>query len=318
MTLWRSEQAAKRHVRAAFGKFVAPAVVDRLAEHPERLILGGETKELTVLFSDLRNFSGLSEGLSAQELTRFMNDYLTPMTDAILECDGTVNKYVGDAIVAFWNAPLDVPAHPRWAVSAALRMRSALVDFNEARAARSRQTGLAHRPAAMGMGLNRGPCSVGNMGSIRRFDYSIIGDTANLASRLEGLCKIFGVDIVASAAVREAAAEFAWLDLGAVIVKGRTSATNIFTIAGDGAVAKNSEFIEWKRMHETMLGLCGARIRRRGRSCGRAGHPRRPAMARALCQPGDSIRRAGANACVSRVVASVDRGQQIAAVTFIG
>jgi adenylate cyclase len=220
---------------------------------PERLVLGGETRELSVLFSDLRNFSGLSEGLSASEITSFMNDYLTPMTDAILEFEGTIDKYIGDAMVAFWNAPLDVPSHPRKAVSAALRMRSALADFNEVRAAKAREIGVAFRPAAMGIGLNLGPCNVGNMGSVRRFDYSILGDTVNLASRLEGICKIFAVDIVVSAAVREAAAEFAWLDLGEVIVKGRKSPTAIFTVVGDLAAAKNPEFIEWKRIHDDML-----------------------------------------------------------------
>jgi adenylate cyclase len=212
-----------------------------------------------VVFSDLRNFSGLSEGLSAHELTAFMNDYLTPMTDAILEFEGTIDKYIGDAIVAFWNAPLDVPSHPIKAVSAALRMRSALADFNQARAAKARETSVDFRPAAMGIGLNLGPCNVGNMGSIRRFDYSVLGDTVNLAARLEGLCKFFGVDIVASAAVREAAAEFAWLDLGRVIVKGRRSPTAIFTIAGDAAAARNSEFSEWKRIHDDMLHAYEAR-----------------------------------------------------------
>ncbi|MBI3275758.1 MAG: adenylate/guanylate cyclase domain-containing protein, partial [Methylocystis sp.] len=259
LTLWRFEQAAKRHVHAAFGKFLAPAVVERLVEHPERLVLGGETRELTVLFSDLRDFSGLSEGLSAQELTHFMNDYLTPMTDAILESEGTIDKYVGDAIVAFWNAPLDVPAHARKAATAALHMRAALADFNAARAARARQIGSVYRPIAMGVGLNLGPCSVGNMGSMRRFDYSILGDAVNLASRLEGVCKTFGVDIVVAAAVREAAADLAWLDLGMVVVKGRSAATAIFAIAGDAAFARSAEFCEWNSMHQTMLGFYAAR-----------------------------------------------------------
>ena len=259
LTLWIFERTTKRSIHTAFGKFLAPAVVDQLVEHPERLVLGGETRELTVLFSDLRNFSRLSEGLSAHELTSFMNDYLTPMTDVILECEGTVDKYIGDAIVAFWNAPLDVPSHPRKAVSAALRMRSALCDFNRTHAAKARETGAVFRSAAMGIGLNLGPCNVGNMGSIRRFDYSILGETVNLASRLEGACKFFGVDIVVSAAVRDAAAEFAWLNLGKVIVKGRRSPTAIFTIVGDAAAAENSEFIEWKRIHDQMLGAYEAR-----------------------------------------------------------
>ncbi len=254
ITLWQFERSAKRQVHRAFGKFLSPLVVDRLVEHPERLVLGGETRELTVLFSDLRNFSALSEGMGAHELTQFMNAYLTPMTDAILDCEGTVDKYIGDAIMAFWNAPLDIAAHPQKAVSAALAMRAALAEFNEMRAARSRDAGLAHRTAVMGIGIHVGPCSVGNMGSTRRFDYSILGDTVNLASRLEGVSKIFDVDIIVSASVREAARQCAWLDLGQVVVVGRSSPTVVFTIAGDEVFARSDEFCEWKAAHEEMRG----------------------------------------------------------------
>ena len=259
ITLWQFERVAKRQVHTAFGKFLSPLVVDRLVEHPERLVLGGETRELTVLFSDLRNFSTLSEGMSAHELTRFMNDYLTPMTDAILDSDGTVDKYIGDAIMAFWNAPLDTPAHPYKAISAALAMRSALVEFNEMRAAKSREAGVAHRTAFMGIGVNVGPCSVGNMGSARRFDYSILGDTVNLASRLEGVSKMFDVDIIASASAREGAKDCAWLDLGEVVVVGRSSPTAVFTIAGDERFARAPEFREWKTLHDEMRAHYAAR-----------------------------------------------------------
>ena len=120
LSLWQAERRSRKQVRVAFGKFLAPAVVDRLAADPRGLVLGGETRELTVMFSDLRNFSGLSEGLDAQALTHFMNAYLTPMTDAILDEHGTIDKYIGDAIVAFWNAPLDVPDLAIRAVNAAL------------------------------------------------------------------------------------------------------------------------------------------------------------------------------------------------------
>ena len=259
LTLWSFDRVAKQNIQQAFGKFVVPAVVDQLIEHPERLVLGGETRELTVLFSDLRDFAGLSEGMTARDLTNFMNDYLTPMTDAILDQEGTLDKYVGDAIVAFWNAPLDVPSHPTKAVAAALRMRTALADFNKMRAAKAREAGVAFRTTAMGIGLNLGPCNVGNMGSIRRFDYSILGDTVNVASRLEGVCKTFGIDIVASAAVREAAPEFAWLSLDTVIVKGRKTPTAIFTVAGDAALAADPAFLGWKTMHDSMLSAYQAR-----------------------------------------------------------
>ncbi|CCJ05896.1 CHASE2 domain-containing protein [Methylocystis sp. SC2] len=252
VTLWRAETSARRHVRQAFGKFVAPAVVDRLAEHPERLVLGGETRELTVLFSDLRNFSGISEGMSARELTQFMNEYLTPMTDAILEEEGTIDKYMGDAVLAFWNAPLDIDGHPRKAVRAALRMREALAALNNRRAAAAASSGNDAQPAAMGLGLNLGPCSVGNMGSIRRFDYSILGDTVNLASRLEGASKAFQTDIVASGAVRDAAPDFAWIDLGRVRVVGKSEPTRVFALAGDSEAAVSDSYVRWRKSHDLM------------------------------------------------------------------
>ncbi len=252
VALWRAESSARRHVRQAFGKFVAPAVVDRLAEHPDRLVLGGETRELTVLFSDLRNFSRISEGLSARELTQFMNDYLTPMTDAILEQEGTVDKYMGDAVLAFWNAPLDIDDHARKAVRAALMMRAALVDLNRRRAEAAAASGQEAQPAAMGLGLHLGPCSVGNMGSVRRFDYSILGDAANLASRLEGATKAFQTDIVASGAVRDAAPDFAWIDLGRVRVLGRSEATQVFALAGDSGAAASDSYVRWRKAHDLM------------------------------------------------------------------
>ena len=251
VTLWRFEQISKRYIQGAFGKFVAPAVVDRLAENPERLVLGGETRELTVLFSDMRDFSKISEGMSARELTHFMNTYFTPMTDAILECEGTVDKYMGDSILAFWNAPLEVPDHPRKAITAALRMRAALAAFNaerghEADDRRSRCT-------AMGVGLHLGPCSVGNMGSLRRFDYSILGDTVNVSSRLDGACKTFKVDIIASDSVQGAVPDVAWLDLGQVIVMGRSMPISIAALAGDAEFAATEAFQDWREQHRTAI-----------------------------------------------------------------
>jgi adenylate cyclase len=252
VTLWWYENVARRQVRNAFGKFVAPAVVDRLAENPELLVLGGETRDLTVLFCDLRNFSGISEGMTARELTQFMNEYLTPMTDAILDCDGTVDKYMGDAILAFWNAPLDIADHTRKALKAALEMRSSLVGFNAQRARAAEAAGKTHREARMGCGLNLGPCNVGNMGSVRRFDYSILGDNVNLASRLEGASKAFGTDIIVSGAVHDAAPDMAWLDLGLIVVVGRSEPTPVYALAGDGAFAKTDAYVRWRTAHDEM------------------------------------------------------------------
>jgi adenylate cyclase len=253
LALWRSDRIARQRIRLAFGKFLAPAVIDRLAADPRGLVLGGETRDLTIMFSDLRNFSGLSEGLDAQELTQFMNAFLTPMTDAILDHDGTIDKYVGDAIVAFWNAPLDVPDHAVKAVQAALRMRRELAAFNAAREESARETGETRVPAMIGIGLNAGPCSVGNMGSLRRFDYSVLGDTVNLAARLERVSKIYHVDIVAAGSVVRRAPQFAWLELDWVRVKGRTEVTTIFGLAGDEAYAQSREFADWCRANAEML-----------------------------------------------------------------
>ncbi|MEA2842016.1 MAG: adenylate cyclase [Methylobacteriaceae bacterium] len=253
LALWRSDRIARQRIRLAFGKFLAPAVVERLAADPRGLVLGGETRDLTIMFSDLRNFSGLSEGLDAQELTQFMNAFLTPMTDAILDHDGTIDKYVGDAIVAFWNAPLDVADHAVKAVQATLRMRRELAAFNAAREESARERGETHVPAMIGIGLNAGPCSVGNMGSLRRFDYSVLGDTVNLAARLERVSKIYHVDIVAAESVVRRAPQFAWLELDWVRVKGRTEVTTIFGLAGDEAYAQSREFAEWRRASAEML-----------------------------------------------------------------
>lgn len=253
VTLWRVESRARSEVRNAFGKFVAPAVVERLAENPELLVLGGETRELSVLFCDLRSFSRISEGLSASELTAFMNAYLTPMTDAILTFEGTIDKYIGDAILAFWNAPLDIPSHQRKAVSAALAMRVELAKLNETRASR----GLP--PVAFGVGLHAGSCSVGNMGSIRRFDYSILGDAVNLASRLEGASKAFGTDILVSVDIRDAAPDAAWLDLGWVAVVGRAGPAHVFALAGDEEYAKSDLYVRWRTSHDEMMQFYYAR-----------------------------------------------------------
>ncbi|WP_296710384.1 adenylate/guanylate cyclase domain-containing protein [Rhodoblastus sp.] len=250
LALWRAEIASRRHIQTAFGKYLSPVVVERLAEQPERLALGGETRELTVMFADLRDFTKLSEGLDAQEVTQLMNAFLTPMTEAILIAEGTIDKYIGDAIMAFWNAPLDVADHARRAVAAALAMRGALEELNRAR---QQNAGGAVLPLRMGIGLNLGPCSVGNMGSARRFDYSALGDNVNLASRLEGASKAYGVDIIAAQTVADRAPEAAWLDLGGLAVKGRAAPTRVFALVGDAALAATDAFQSWRGAHIDML-----------------------------------------------------------------
>jgi adenylate cyclase len=176
-----------------------------------------------------------------------MNNYFTPLTDAILNQDGTIDKYIGDSVMAFWNAPLDIKDHQLKSAKAALMMRDALKVLNKDRVAHG------HEKIAFGVGLHSGSCSVGNMGSNRRFDYSILGDAVNLASRLEGVCKILATDILATVTIHDAAPDLAWLDLGLVRVVGRSEPTQVFALAGDQTLARGNAFIEWSREHTTMM-----------------------------------------------------------------
>ncbi len=194
--VYRRVEQQRGQVRLAFSHYVAPAVVDELIAHPERLELGGEVRELTILFCDVRNFTSISEQLTAHELTQFINNLLTPLTDIILKRRGTIDKYMGDAIMAFWNAPLDDPAHASNACAAALEISRRMRDLNVAWQQEAAEKGRKYVPVAVGVGINSGDCCVGNLGSSQRFDYSAIGDDVNVASRLEGLSKQYGVTIV--------------------------------------------------------------------------------------------------------------------------
>jgi adenylate cyclase len=257
--LYSQKRQQVNEIRSAFGRFVSPAVVARLAEHPEHLQLGGQQRDLTLMFCDIRSFTTLSEGFSAVELSTFLNEYLSPMTDIILEELGTVDKYMGDAIMAFWNAPLDDPAHAVHAVRAALAMRETLVGLNAEWKERAERTGRTFHPVKFGIGLNTGECSVGNMGSKLRFDYSALGDEVNIASRLEGSSKQFGVDIVASVATREEAPDFAWLEIDHVKLKNKTRSVAVYALAGSQAYAEGEEYQHLRALHEDILKAYRAR-----------------------------------------------------------
>jgi len=183
---YATEGRRKQFIKSAFRHYLSPQVIDQLLRDPDRLTLGGERRELTIFFSDLEGFTAISEGLSPEELTGVLNDYLTAMTDIIQETGGTVDKYEGDAIIAFWNAPVDQPDHALRGVTAALRCQEKL---SEMRPGLKKQTGREFR---MRIGLNTGPAVVGNLGSHTRFDYTMLGDPVNLAARLESANKQFG------------------------------------------------------------------------------------------------------------------------------
>ncbi|HMN71702.1 MAG TPA: adenylate/guanylate cyclase domain-containing protein [Rhodoblastus sp.] len=257
--LFRHERSQKAQVKNAFGRFVSPAVVERLALSPDRLTLGGESRALTLMFCDMRDYTGLVEGFDAAETIAFMNDYLTPLTDTVLAHGGTVDKYMGDAIMAFWNAPLDDFAHARNACLAALAMRSALAAFNASRAIVDDTKQRPRKDAHFGIGLNTGVCAVGNVGSVKRFDYSAIGDPVNVAARLEGLTKLYGVDILASEETQAQAPDLAWLEVDCVRVKGREAPTRLFALVGDAALAKSDAFGALRARHASLLDTYRAR-----------------------------------------------------------
>jgi adenylate cyclase len=248
----RTERERNR-VRNAFSHYMAPALVERLAGDPTRLKLGGETRDMTLLFSDVRGFTGISEGLDAEELTRFLNSLFTPLSNIILDEQGTIDKFMGDAVMAFWNAPLDDDAHPVHACNAALRMMREMESLNERWREEADAKGRPYKPVQLGIGLNTGVCCVGNLGSETRFDYSVIGDNVNVASRLEGQCKTYDVGTVVGESTTLRAPDFAFLELDLLKVKGKTEATRAFALLGDSAMKGSKDFIALTERHQAFL-----------------------------------------------------------------
>ena len=250
------EEARRRQVRTAFQQYLSPALVEQLAQEPDRLVLGGETRGMTFLFCDVRGFTSISERYQddPQGLTTLINRLLTPLTDAILESQGTIDKYMGDCVMAFWNAPISDKEHARHACSAALSMLTRLDALNETLKAEAEAEGHAFKPLRVGVGLNTGECTVGNLGSDQRFDYSVIGDSVNLASRLEGQSKTYGVDIVIGAHTTEIAKEsFAVLELDLIAVKGRAEPERVSALLGDEALAADPTFQALVQRNSSML-----------------------------------------------------------------
>ena len=222
-----TEGREKARLRATFSQYVAGPVVDKILADPARAKLGGERKDLTVLFSDIRGFSLFSEGMAPEQLAAFLGEYLTPMTELVLDSGGTLDKYIGDAVMAIWGAPVDVPDHAERACAVALRMQEVLVGLNATWA----KTG---KPVvAIGIGINTGAMAVGNMGSAARFDYTVLGDQVNLGSRLEALTKEYGIAILVGEATARAAGQgFVFREIDLVRVKGRAGAVPVFELVG--------------------------------------------------------------------------------------
>ena len=250
LTYYREEQR-RSYIHSAFDRYLSPELVKRIASDPGQLELGGEERDMTVLFCDIRSFSRISESLRPQEIIGFLIGFLTPMCDILLARRATIDKFIGDAILAFWNAPLDDPGQYENAARGALDMVARLERLNIEMPGRKDEPWPGD--VSIGIGLNAGPCCVGNMGSAQRLSYSLIGDTVNLASRIEGLTKYYGVSIAIGSALAKEIPQFAALVLDQVRVVGREAPEEVSVLVGDETVAADASFQAFAQAHQAML-----------------------------------------------------------------
>ena len=235
--------ADRRRIRRAFAHYVEPSLLTRIEADARLLSLGGDLRELTVMFSDVRNFSALAERTTPAGLVAILNRLFAALGQAIVDEQGTIDKFMGDAVMAFWNAPVDVERHATRACLAALSMREALEQLNAS----------SSEPIAIGIGIATGSALVGNMGFERRFDYSCIGDTVNVASRIEGSCRAVGYDILVTETTAAAAADLALLPAGAVELKGMTGREPIHILVGDSNLRRSAAFAALLSAHRELI-----------------------------------------------------------------
>ncbi|KJC43212.1 adenylate/guanylate cyclase domain-containing protein [Bradyrhizobium sp. LTSP857] len=256
------EQRQRKEIRGIFAQYMSPVLVEQMAQSPEKVVLGGEEREMTIMFSDVRGFTTISESYKhdPQGLIALMNRFLTPLTDVIIEEKGYVDKYMGDAIMAFWNAPLDDKAHEVNACEAAIQMLEKIDVVNKDREQEAADGGHVYIPLNVGIGLNTGIGVVGNMGSDLKKNYSVLGDSVNLASRLEGQTKEYGFPIIVGSRTALAAKDkFAILELDFIMVKGKTEPEVIYAIAGREDVMHSAAFQRLRNITIEMLGCYRSR-----------------------------------------------------------
>lgn len=238
----------KRMIRRSFAHYVAPSVLTEIEGRGHRLELGGAIKPVTVMFCDIRNFTPMAAGLGATALVDLLNRLFTDLGHEILAESGTIDKFIGDAVMAFWNAPLDLPDHPARAALAALRMRAALARFNAKTGAGSDQP-----PVALAIGVATGMACVGNIGSRERFNYTAVGDTVNLAARIETACRHVDYDILLAGETARNATSLAVLDAGALTLKGVPGRMDTVALVGTGALAASAAFRDLAAHHQALL-----------------------------------------------------------------
>jgi adenylate cyclase len=246
-------ERAKKQIRRAFGYYVAPSLLSEIEKNGDRLKLGGEVRRITVLFSDMRGFTSLSEKLEPRRILAILNTLFGALGHEIVGRMGTIDKFIGDAIMAFWNAPVDVPDHERKALRAALGMRQKLAELNQHDAFQLKADKAAVPELGIGIGISTGEALVGNMGLETRFDYSALGDTVNVASRVESACKEVGYDILVADPVRVIVGDFAFLEAGALALKGKAERVVIYLLVGDADLAKSGAFSLLRATHAEAL-----------------------------------------------------------------
>ena len=233
-----------RHLRRSFAHYVAPAILAEIERNPQNLKLGGEIRDVTVMFVDIKNFTPLSEKLPPQELVKIINGVLDACSQAILAEGGTIDKYIGDAVMAFWNAPVAKPDHQYHALKSALKIKQQIEKYNASEPAKSTLQAIGSWPIAVRIGLATGPACIGNMGSSERFNYTVLGDAVNTAARAENACKAIGFDCILAGEVEGRSRELALISAGSVAMKGKAHETAVHKVMGDEMMAASHEFTE--------------------------------------------------------------------------
>ncbi|WP_454851732.1 CHASE2 domain-containing protein [Rhizobium binxianense] len=256
----------RREVRRAFGHYLSPSLLHRIEHTRDALKLGGDDRELTVMFVDVRNFTEISERLAPMAVVEFLNTLLDALSRHVVANEGTLDKFIGDSIMAFWNAPVDVADHAAKAIRAALAMRETLAELN----ARDAFGFGSDQPVRIGIGIHTGIACVGNMGAKTRFNYSAVGDAVNVAARIESCCKEVGFDILVSDSTALSQRGAALIGAGAIPLKGKSSRTQLLAVVGGEAIAASPEFAALQRVHDQVIQALRARSRNSRRLIGTA------------------------------------------------
>jgi adenylate cyclase len=263
-----------RVLRSVFSHYVAPSILTEIEHNPRALKLGGETREVTVMFVDIQNFTPMGESLKPEELVATVNTLLSTCSAGILVHGGTIDKFIGDAVMAFWNAPLSQNNHQYLASLAALEIQTKIAEFNADEFNQELLRPHNLWPVCVRIGLATGNAIVGNMGSLERFDYSVLGETVNLASRAEGLCKDIGHNIVIAGEIQMKTKSLAVLDAGAVVIRGKKTKTPIHVVMGDEVLAATPEYQTFSKTYQLIAeALRNGKFRQNSISKAQANHP---------------------------------------------